>query len=78
MRTIGMYMAIAGIASIALQFMGRNLSLLIWIDMWGETVGWLIRGGLVVGGALLFFLSAAPEEEPEISAPEENKLNADT
>ncbi len=72
MRSIGMYMAIAGIASIVLHFLGRNLTLLMWIDMWGETMGWVIRGGLIVVGAAIFFMSPAPPEptpEPE-SNPE--------
>jgi len=65
MRTIGMYMAIAGIASIVLLFMNMNLSLLMWIDSWGPTVGWAIRIGLLVVGAALFFMSPAAEEEVE-------------
>jgi len=68
MRSIGMYMAIAGIASIVLLFMDMNLKLLMWIDMWGPTAGWAIRIGLIVVGAALFFMSPAPEEEVE-SAP---------
>jgi len=66
MRTIGMYMAIAGLASIILQFLDRNLVILMWIDNWGETMGWVIRGGLLVVGAILFFISpATPEHIPE-------------
>ncbi len=63
MRTIGMYMAIAGIASIALLFANMNLIILSWIDMWGDTIGWVIRIGLVVVGGILFFMGNAPEEE---------------
>jgi len=59
-----MYMAIAGIASIVLLFMNMNLSLLIWIDMWGETIGWAIRIGLIIVGGALFLLGPA-EEEPQ-------------
>jgi len=57
-------MAIAGLASIVLHFMDMNLRILMWIDMWGETIGWLIRGALLVGGAALFFLMP-DDEEPE-------------
>lgn len=70
MKTVGMYMAIAGIASIVLLFMNMNLSLLMWIDGWGETTGWAIRIGLVVVGAALFFMSPAEEEEEEAPAGE--------
>ena len=65
MKSIGMYMAIAGIASIVLHFMGMNLRLLMWIDMWGESIGWIIRAGLLIGGAALFFLMPAPPEKEE-------------
>ena len=65
MKTVGMYMAIAGIASIVLLFMDRNLSILMWIDNWGETAGWAIRGGFVAVGAALYFMSPAEEEEEE-------------
>lgn len=63
MKTIGMYMAIAGLVSTVLSFMEMNLSLLVWIDMWGETIGWTIRIGLIVVGAALFFMMPQAEEE---------------
>lgn len=62
MKSIGMYMAIAGLASIVLHFMGMNLRLLMWIDMWGETIGWVIRVGLLVVGAVLFFMGNDEDE----------------
>ena len=64
MKTIGMYMALAGLISIALiTFMDRELSILSWIDMWGDTIGWIIRIGLIVIGGTLFFI--LPKEEPK-------------
>ncbi len=68
MKTLGMYMAIAGLASIVLYFMNMQLTLLMWIDNWGETTGWIIRGGLVVVGAALFLMgpdSPDPEEKDQ-------------
>ncbi|HNR87099.1 MAG TPA: hypothetical protein PKM65_02025 [Spirochaetota bacterium] len=54
--SIGAFLAIAGILSSVLSFIGYNLRLLLWIDMWGPVVGWVIRIALiVVGGALFFF-----------------------
>lgn len=67
MKSIGMYMAIAGIASIVLHFLGRNLVILMWIDMWGETMGWVIRIGFIVVGAILFFTMPSHEEEEVIA-----------
>lgn len=48
MRTIGTYLAIFGIGSIILYFMDMQFSILMWIDNWGESVGWGIRIGMVV------------------------------
>ena len=56
MKKIGMYLIIAGIGSILLNQFGYEFKLLMWIDNWGETVGWSIRGGAIVVGAALFFL----------------------
>ena len=65
MKSLGMYLALGGIISIVLNYMDRNLSILMWIDNWGETTGWAIRIGLVVVGAALFLLMPAGEEESE-------------
>ncbi|MEL7025468.1 MAG: hypothetical protein AAGL69_17160 [Pseudomonadota bacterium] len=56
MKTIGLYLMIAGAGSIALNQFGYEFSLLQWIDNWGPTVGWAIRGGAIVVGAALFFV----------------------
>jgi len=70
MNSIGLYMAIAGIASVVLHFMNMNLRLLMWIDMWGPTVGWAIRIGLIVVGGALFLLGAGGEEEAPVNTNE--------
>lgn len=62
MKSLGMYMALAGIISIALSFMERNLSILAWIDNWGETVGWAIRIGFIVVGGALYLMMPASED----------------
>ncbi len=63
---IGSSMLLFGVGSIVLYFIGYNLRLLMWIDNWGETVGWGIRGGLVVvGGLLWLFGSSKGEVETE-------------
>lgn len=53
MKSIGGWMFIFGAGSVLLGFVGYEFTLLMWIDNWGPTVGWIIRGALiVVGGAL--------------------------
>lgn len=64
MRQIGTYIAIFGIGSVILSFLDMNFTLLMWIDSWGETTGWIIRVSLIVLGAILFF-TGSPETESE-------------
>lgn len=65
MKNIGMYLMFFGIGSIALNLIGYNFSILMWIDNWGDTVGWIIRGGAAVAGAAIWFFAPAPIEEAQ-------------
>lgn len=63
MKTIGTYLSLAGVISCVLLLMDRNLSILMWIDNWGETMGWVIRIAFIVVGLILFFLGKSNEED---------------
>jgi hypothetical protein len=63
LRSFAGFVAIAGLASIVLNLVGYNLRILMWIDLWGDAMGWVIRIGLLVGGAAAFFLLPG-EKEP--------------
>lgn len=63
MRKWGGYMFFFGVGSIILYFIGMQFILLAWIDLWGETVGWVIRIGLAVIGAALWLAGRAREKE---------------
>lgn len=52
-----------GIVSIALSFFKYNLRVLGWIDNWGETMGWVIRIGLIVVGLAAYFAMNVSDEE---------------
>ncbi|XLS30181.1 hypothetical protein ACJD0Z_04980 [Flavobacteriaceae bacterium M23B6Z8] len=66
MRQIGTYLAIFGIGSVILSFLDMNFTLLMWIDSWGETAGWIIRASMIILGAVLFFAgSSEAAAEPE-------------
>lgn len=59
-------MAIFGLLAIVLNFVDRVPTLLMWIYNWGDTTAWVIKIGLVVVGAVLYFMggaSASSEEE---------------
>jgi hypothetical protein len=62
MRNIGSAMLFFGIGSIVLNFIDMQFVILAWIDMWGPTVGWVIKGALIIVGAILFFVSGKKEE----------------
>lgn len=55
---IGMFMMAAGVISALLSFVGYELRILMWIEMWGSGMAWVIRGGLVVGGIALVGIPA--------------------
>lgn len=63
--------ALVGIASSVLSFFESNLVLLVWIDIWGETIVWVLRVGLIVVGAVIYFKMEVddkdlfPEEKEE-------------
>ena len=56
MSKIGLYMGIAGLLAIVLDFLDRVPKVLFWIYSWGDAVAWAIKIGLVVVGAALFFM----------------------
>ena len=69
LRSIAGFVALAGLASIGLHLFGYNLRILGWIELWGETVGWLIRVALFVGGAVLYFVLPGGEAEDAAEKP---------
>ncbi len=65
MKQIGGLMALLGAGSFILNMLGREFSLLMWIDNWGPTAGMAIRIGLIVVGAGLWFYANSQESESE-------------
>jgi len=59
----GLLLAAMSIISIVLSFFNYNIRLFSWVDIWGNTMGWVIRILLIlVGGALFFFFGNYDEE----------------
>lgn len=58
MGTLGGYMMLFGIGSIVLNMLEREFVILMWIDSWGTEVGWSIRIGMIVFGAILIGMQA--------------------
>jgi len=60
MRSLGTFLVIAGLFSIVLRVFdtGLEVRVLMWIDNWGSTIGWLIRIGFVAAGAIIFLIGS--------------------
>lgn len=68
MKNIGSLLVLFGAGSIVLNLIGYEFSILMWIDNWGTSVGWGIRGGLAAVGAVLFFLGWKAEQDQPAEA----------
>lgn len=56
MKNAGVWLMIFGFGSMALNFLGMEFTILMWIDSWGEMVGWGIRAAIAVAGVALYLL----------------------
>lgn len=61
MKSIGQYIALAGLFAIVLDFANMVPTVLMWIYNWGDTTAWAIKIGLIVVGAILFFVGGKQE-----------------
>lgn len=64
MKRFGLFLLVLGLGSIALHFANMEFRLLTWIEMWGATVAWVIRGALALAGAVLLVVDAKSEPKP--------------
>jgi hypothetical protein len=72
-RGVGGFLVVVGLVSCVLHLVGFNLRILLWVDLWGPAMGWLIRLGVVAIGAALVLLPmilgrkdpAAAGEQPQ-------------
>ena len=46
----GLLVAALGLISTVLYLFNYNVRILAWIDMWGTTMGWVLRGLFIFGG----------------------------
>lgn len=56
MKGIGSFCFIMGAGSFVLNLIGMEFRLLMWIDLWGPSVGLMIRLGLMAAGAALWLV----------------------
>lgn len=59
MKSIGVWLIIFAAGSALLPYLNLQFILLAWIDMWGPTIGWIIRGAMLVIGIALVAIPVA-------------------
>lgn len=73
MRSIGSLLLFLGAGSVVLHFIGYEFRLLMWIDNWGETIGWIIRGTMIAAGGAIMFFTKSKKEDSEDETREEQQ-----
>jgi hypothetical protein len=66
MKNIGGYLFFFGVGSVILYFLNMEFIILSWIDNWGYTAGWAIRGAMIILGAALWLIGNK-QQKPEES-----------
>ncbi len=56
MKFIGLFLLLAGLASLTLELAGANLLALNWLNNFDETGSWAIRIGVTLVGGIIYYL----------------------
>lgn len=64
MKSWGVFLIIMAVGSVLLPRLGLQFIILSWIETWGETVAWMIRGALLAIGIGLVIKSRHPSSPP--------------
>ncbi|OKL41277.1 hypothetical protein [Pontibacter flavimaris] len=56
MKFIGLFLLLAGLVSLVLEFTGANLVVLNWLNQFGETGSLAIRIGVTLLGGIIYYL----------------------
>ena len=62
MGSLGSGLFLFGLGSMILNMLDREFILMMWVDNWGTGVGWGIRIGMMIVGAVLWFVGQASDE----------------
>lgn len=62
MKSLGGNLFFFGVGATVLYFLQMQFIILAWIDLWGPTIGWAIRAGLVVVGGALWLIGNKKEK----------------
>jgi hypothetical protein len=64
MRSFSGFLIVMGAGSMLLHLIGFNFILMSWVDAWGETVGWIIRGSVLALGLTMAVVGNRPTQPP--------------
>jgi len=62
MKNIGSTLFVLGVLAIVLNYLDRVPRLVMWIYNWGETTAWAIKIGIILLGAILYFIGYKKEQ----------------
>jgi len=54
MKELGLGLFLIGLIALILPLLGMQFMFATWIEQWGTTVAWLIRGGVTLVGLILY------------------------
>lgn len=54
MKELGLGLLLIGMVSLILPLLGMKFMFLAWIEQWGASTAWLIRGGITLLGLALW------------------------
>ncbi|MFB9864434.1 hypothetical protein [Rufibacter immobilis] len=56
MKYLGLLIFLVGVVSLLVASFGANHFLLLWVDNWGRSIGWVLRVGITIAGYVLYYL----------------------
>lgn len=54
MKELGLGLFLIGLMSLVLPLLGLKFLFLTWVEQWGTTTSWVIRGGVTLLGLVLY------------------------
>ena len=62
MKQWGISFIIFAIGSLLLPMLGVQFIIMAWVDLWGPTIGYIIRGVMLVAGIAMLVLGSDSDE----------------
>jgi hypothetical protein len=63
MRFFGAFIMVVGLLSAGAYFLEMNFIFLSWINNWGPGMSWVLRGGIVLVGLIMYIAGKPSDQE---------------